>query len=48
MGWFNFASVAGSQAPFSRYGSVCYQWVVVLTGGNWNLSDLAAIYQDAG
>jgi hypothetical protein len=33
LGWFNFASVAGSQAPFSRYGSGCYQWVVIMTGG---------------
>jgi hypothetical protein len=33
LGWFNFASVAGEQAPFSRYESGCYQWIVWLTGG---------------
>ena len=33
LGWFNFASVAGEQAPFSRYSSGCYQWIVWMTGG---------------
>jgi hypothetical protein len=33
LGWFNFASTADGQAPFSRYGSACYQWIVWTTGG---------------
>jgi hypothetical protein len=33
LGWFNFASVAGEQALFSRYESGCYQWMVWLIGG---------------
>jgi hypothetical protein len=33
LGWFNFASVSGSQAVFSRYSAGCYQWIVVMTGG---------------
>ena len=33
LGWFKFSSVTGSQAVFSRYGSACYQWIVVMTGG---------------